>query len=190
MSANKTKNSTKNNTVVVTDEIIETIDQNRGNLSRAEFVDLCVSSFLESRTWVCRREIPPAPTAETLIEQKPLPPPSKAKVPEKADVGMEVEEELPNHYFRALWVVAILTYGVGDLLTTYLALRAGLTELNPIMSFFGNYVSMFFFKVATLIAVFLVSWAFRHHKGFYYSVPIITAVVGVILTVNNLVRLA
>jgi hypothetical protein len=183
------KNSTKNNTVVVTDEIIETIDQNRGNLSRAEFVDLCVSSFLESRTWVCRREIPPAPTAETLIEQKPLPPPSKAKVPEKADVGMEVEEELPNHYFRALWVVAILTYGVGDLLTTYLALRAGLTELNPIMSFFGNYVSMFFFKVATLIAVFLVSWVFRHHKGFYYSVPIITAVVGGILTVNNLVKL-
>lgn len=185
MSASKTKS----NTVVVTDEIIEIIDQNRGNLSRAEFIDLCVSSFLESRIWVChRREIPAAPAAETIVEQKPPPPPIKAKVPE-AEGAVEVEEELPNHYFRALWIVAILTYGVGDLLTTYMALRAGLVELNPIMAFFGNFVSMFFFKIATLIAVFLVSWVFRHHKSFYYSVPIITAVVGAILTINNLVRL-
>jgi hypothetical protein len=242
-------------------DLAELIDKYRDNLSREEFVDLCVRTFLKSRENTVgpipirtASEQPPkvekkSVTVEPATKQ-PLPqeepqeakkqqwPPKivqqltgaaaavrpsspktrdavpssttaakQAKVSVSAPAGgksqqvaatvqtpekaAETTREFPGAKyvnegsFIMLWLLAIGLYGLGDLVTTHWALQLGLLEANPIARLFGNILNMALFKIATIIAAFLISYCTFHSKTMIFSAPVMMVLVGTFLTVNN-----
>lgn len=95
--------------------------------------------------------------------------------------------------FYALWFVATLTYGVGDIATTSVAVYAvpGLVESNPILAPIQGQFGLPGF-LAIKLAIFLVMLAISvrgtraDDRIAYYWPPLATAVVGAGLTVWNL----
>lgn len=251
----------------LTKDLAEIIDKYRDNLSREEFVDLCVRSFLKSRD----SSVSPIPARTTSSQQPPLksekeksltaeqaekqpsqdepqeekkhqwspkivqqltgaaaarPSTVKAKdsvpssstatkqgkvsvsvpsagksqqvqatvqTPEKTGAGSaeKATREFPGaRYvnegsFIMLWLLAIGLYGLGDLVTTNWALQLGLMEANPVARLFGNILNMALFKIATIIAAFLISYTMFHSRSLIFSAPIMMVLVGTFLTVNN-----
>jgi len=152
--------------VSLSKELVELIDENRGELTRAEFIDLCVRSFLKK---VNLNPVIEAPEAYKKVEKTSAQP--------------------PNGCYKLSWTSAMLTYGVGDTLTSYLAFQAGLHEINPIMILLGNIIAIIFFKIAIFSVLLLISYFFINKKWLYLSVPIITTIVGLISTINNIMQL-
>jgi len=88
-----------------------------------------------------------------------------------------------------LWILAILLWGVGDILTTYLILRidpAG--EGNPLMSFIINSWGIWWSAVVTKIGGIAIIWGFLALvKALRTSrlAPSIFITLGTIATLNN-----
>lgn len=94
--------------------------------------------------------------------------------------------------FYLLWFVATLTYGVGDIATTSVAVYAvpGLVESNPVLAPIQGQFGLLGF-LAIKLAIFLVMLAISvrgtraDDRLAYYWPPVATAVVGAVLTVWN-----
>lgn len=93
---------------------------------------------------------------------------------------------------RWLWVVAVVTYGVGDTATTLVGLTSGrVTEAGPIAAtLVGSYGPLGFvaLKLGTL-ALFFVAW-YALRSPSRAAVPLAVAVAGAIISGWNIVVLA
>mgnify|MGYP007020463594 FL=1 len=91
-----------------------------------------------------------------------------------------------------LWGVAVLTYGVGDTITTIVAVYfvEGLGESNPIVVVLLNQFGirgLFGLKIVVFVVAVGVNIRTRRRDDpwSYYGPPIFVAVVGAVLTVSN-----
>jgi hypothetical protein len=89
----------------------------------------------------------------------------------------------------ALWVGALLLYGLGDLVTTTAVLAAGGRELNPLLAaaaltFGGGMVGPVVVKIVTLgcLAVIYLTRCASHR----WAIPLLLTVAGLALVLNNL----
>jgi hypothetical protein len=205
-------------------ELADIIDRYRESLTREEFIDLCVRTFLRDQGSI----IPETEKIEQVKEQK-IP---KREVPvkeearevhvreERVDRGTyapltvqhgplvqrgvrETAQTVPRTQARefpgaqyindtkfiVLWLAAIGFYGLGDLVTTHYALQLGLVEANPIAAIFKNIINMALFKIATIIAAFLISYTVFNTKTLIYSAPAMMLIAGLVLTVNNILKI-
>jgi|APHM01.1.fsa_nt_gi hypothetical protein len=91
-----------------------------------------------------------------------------------------------------LWGVAVLTYGVGDTITTIVAVYfvKGLGESNPIVAVLLNQFGiqgLFGLKIVVFVVAVGVSISTRTREDpwSYYGPPLFIAVIGTVLTVSN-----
>jgi hypothetical protein len=106
-------------------------------------------------------------------------------------LGIEVADRDVRR-FGLVWLLAVLTYGVGDLLTTMAILEApGLQEANAlVVGVIGQYGQAGF--VGVKLAAFLVAFgialdgARAGDRVTYYLPPVTLVVFGVALTAYNL----
>jgi hypothetical protein len=88
----------------------------------------------------------------------------------------------------ALWLPATLLYGFGDVITTWLVLRAGGTEVNPIsaplVGATGSIWPLILVKVAVFGSLILLAhFGLRQHK---WIVPALASCFGAGLVIHNL----
>jgi hypothetical protein len=197
-------------------ELADIIDKYRESLSREEFIDLCVKTFLrEQGSVVPEPEVEP-PQEEKVIEKvvarmeerKERQGPATVAVQHGPVVQQEIRQvkyavpqtgiegkEFPgaryinDSTFIMLWLAAVGFYGLGDLVTTNYALQLGLVEANPIAALFRNIVNMALFKVATIIAAFLISYTVFNTKTLIFSAPVMMLIAGAFLTMNNIAKI-
>jgi len=169
--------------------LLNIVDDNRGELSRADFIDLCVRTSLRQQGQAAAAPAAPAPVRS--LEATPVPAP--ARPPDESDEGkgftLAGDKFVKKPLFRGLWALAIVVFGVVDVLTTWYAFSVGLTELNPVAALFGNILGFAFFKAAITIIAFLVSYASFSDRTSAYGAPILIAAVGFLLMANNLVAI-
>lgn len=95
-----------------------------------------------------------------------------------------------------LWGVAVLTYGVGDFVTTIIAVYfvQGLGESNPFVLFLLNEFGirgLFALKIAVFVIAVGINLSFRKQGDWlgYYGPPVFVALLGTLLTVSNLLAI-
>ena len=90
--------------------------------------------------------------------------------------------------FDLLWLLAILTYGVGDLVTSNMAFSAGATELNPVLyPLINNSIWSFIqFKAIIIISLMAISTWLITIDSDARIVPLFTIAVGLFLIGNNI----
>lgn len=204
-------------------ELAEIIDKYRESLSREEFIDLCVRTFLKESS-VPEAVVQKRPAIEGEDkEREPVTEPVKKEVKKVAEERkshaptiaiqqvpvieprpertrqVTVEHKKPSEFpgakyindtkFLTLWLLAIGFYGLGDVVTTHYALQLGLIEANPIAAAFKNIVNMALFKVATIIATFLISYTVFNTKTLIFSAPVMMLIAGIALTLNNILKI-
>jgi len=204
--------------VSISKDLAAIIDKYRESLTREEFIDLCVKTFLKDQSSTISEAEDFFPSLGQHVTKKDV---SKQYVQEKKEkpepttiairgpvVQQEVKEikeaplqvvtevkEFPgakymnDRIFIALWLVAVGLYGFGDLITTSWAFEVGFVEANPIAALFRNIVNMALFKVATIIAAFLISYTVFSTKKLIFSAPIMMLIAGTFLTINNLYKI-
>lgn len=89
-----------------------------------------------------------------------------------------------------LWLSAIILYGVGDTLTSFLAFEVGGVEANPlfkkVLELGGGIPAFVMLKAASLIALYFISKRFVKRR---WVIPSLLMGVGLILVVHNLLML-
>ena len=91
-----------------------------------------------------------------------------------------------------LWILALVFFGVGDLVTTAIGLQVtGVVELSPVLAQFSGrtvYVMMLCLKVAAFAGCYLLWRAVPGPHAI--SAPLVLAVIGILVTTWNSVVLA
>jgi|GEM_PF-4175323 len=206
-------------------ELADIIDRYRESLTREEFIDLCVKTFLKDQGSIIpetekieqvkeqkipKREMPvkeeprEVHVREERVERSTYAPLTVQHGPRVQHGVRETTQIIPRTHearefpgaqyindtkFIVLWLAAIGFYGLGDLVTTHYALQLGLVEANPIAAIFKNIINMALFKIATIIAAFLISYTVFNTKTLIYSAPAMMLIAGVVLTVNNTLKI-
>jgi len=176
------------------------IDEHRGSRSREEFVETCLKSTLSNFRGRSpyRGDVPLNETSAAWNSG------AKSDVGRKGAIGVGTPKEagetkmthgtgtpLPGTIFsadplyRRLWYFALATFGVGDLVTTMVALNMGLTELNPLVSGLGSFAAVALLKLSVMTGIFVASYAGLHSRRAAYAAPAVTAFVGCMLILNN-----
>lgn len=93
--------------------------------------------------------------------------------------------------FYLLWVVVVVTYGVGDMLTTMAVVDApGLHEANAVvtaaLAFGGGGLAALKFLVIGGCVVLSAGAALRRDRVLYYLPPALLTAMGSLVTVHNL----
>ena len=101
---------------------------------------------------------------------------------------MEVLDELRRRLFG--WICAVLFYGFGDVISTWLVLEAGGRELNPLIRFFLDHMgrdlgTLWGVKALFLTALFLGSLLLPKKER--WVVPAMLIGMGLMLMVCNLI---
>jgi len=177
--------------------VIKLMDENRGDMSREEFIEICVNRKLRMKPKIktetetetkkknkieerrIKEEGPPTPT--------PVVTPFVSEAEEKE--GVERERVFPpwKSAFDHLWLIAFLLYGIGDTITSYVALRNAGFFGNPLLRllFNDNFYPVIPFKIAFLLSLFLISYlALESRISLIF--PIALSIVGFFLIINNL----
>ena len=91
-----------------------------------------------------------------------------------------------------LWILAVMFFGVGDLVTTAIGLQVtGVVELSPVLAQFSGrmvYVMMLCLKVVAFAGCYLLWRALPGPHAI--SAPLVLAVIGILVTLWNSVVLA
>jgi hypothetical protein len=93
-----------------------------------------------------------------------------------------------TEYEGTVWVLAVLAYGVGDTLTTYVGLRSGrAAEAGPLAAPLVEGYGIFGLVVLKLVTLglFYAAWRVARPPA-RFAVPLAVAVVGVGVTAWNL----
>lgn len=144
---------------------------------------------------------PPARSEQTSdAEVPPPPPPDEQEGVAATPPGPTREDiqELQPLYrqrtteFYLLWLVATLSYGLGDILTTSVVLvSARVSESNPFVAFlleqfgFGGFLGAKLVIFGLLIVI-SVRGGIENERLSYYAPPVLAVVIGVGLTLSNL----
>ena len=88
-----------------------------------------------------------------------------------------------------LWILAVLLFGVGDLLTTSLAFSRGAFEGNPIANYFlqisgGSIWSLTILKSFILSSLLLLSYL--KMEGYAWTIPAMLSCAGAYMLFHNL----
>jgi hypothetical protein len=155
---------------IVPESVARKVDDNRGDVSRADFIDSCIDS--------CLKEEPGRDRYATTEEFQ------------ECKQEIEVEEPKSKDVSVALWVAAIVLFGFADSLVSYLVFAAGGREANPFMVLVASAGGIWGFviiKTVILIGlIFLSALCFGKQQ---WIVPTILSLLGVFLLVHNLVTL-
>lgn len=88
------------------------------------------------------------------------------------------------------WIIAVITFGFGDTVSSFLAFSAGASELNPIMNWALNMpgaleglLGFVLFKTVTMGLLFMI--AFLWEGPHRWLIPLLMTIAGVYLTTNN-----
>jgi hypothetical protein len=108
----------------------------------------------------------------------------------------EIAEERtgePRTGLIVLWVLAILLFGVGDLLTSSLAFSLGAYEGNPIANYViqmsgGSIWSLTILKSFILCSLFLMSY--KKMEGLAWTIPAMLSLAGAYMLFHNLAVVA
>lgn len=208
-------------------ELSEIIDKYRENLTKEEFIDLCVRTFLKDQGSIIpeteKVEVPQQEKEREKVVAKEVPVEETREVPSREERregstpltiqhgplvqrgvrGTKQVVQRPEVHtkefpgakyindtkFIVLWLAAVGFYGLGDLVTTHYALQLGLVEANPVAAIFKNIINMALFKVATIIAAFLISYTVFNTKTLIYSAPAMMLIAGIVLVINNVLKI-
>ncbi|MBI4337095.1 MAG: hypothetical protein HY683_04610 [Chloroflexi bacterium] len=86
------------------------------------------------------------------------------------------------------WILALLFFGLGDTISSFLVFSKGGSELNPLMRLAlrlpGELLGFVFVKTVALSVLYAMAhfWEGPHR----WMIPIVMAIAGVYLTVNNI----
>ncbi len=166
--------------VPLSKEIVELIDENRDDLSRWKFIEFCMNEYLES---IKEKNA----EAKVQIEKHVHVVRSEKKI--KKDKPLEISWK---RKFDNLWFVAFLSYGAGDVLSSYLAFANPLAaEGNPVLRYLfnDNFYAFVFFKIAVLGSLLLLSYYYIRNKPVSLFVPVVLILVGIWASINNLLYL-
>lgn len=102
-----------------------------------------------------------------------------------------------EHRFRLAWLIAVATYGVGDIVTTIAVVffHPGIQEANPLMreaaKSLGS-LGVVPLKLAVFFAFIWVSVYFARNgdEWLSYAPPAVLTLTGSLVTVHNLIGLA
>ena len=105
----------------------------------------------------------------------------------------EVRTGEPRTGLIILWVLAILLFGVGDLLTSSLAFSLGAYEGNPIANYViqisgGSIWSLTILKSFILSSLFLISYL--KMEGLAWTIPAMLSMAGAYMLFHNLAVVA
>lgn len=92
--------------------------------------------------------------------------------------------------FEMLWVIAILTFGIGDIITTWWAVQNGAQEANPFLHniVHGNFGVFIIIKALLLGVAYIYSQVILVDDGHDARfMPFIFILAGVYLMTNNIV---
>ncbi len=151
-------------------EVVALIDENRDDLSRYKFIELCMDEYFESFADEKEEEAEDMTISEKrATNDRVLVPLSKETVAlidrnrddlsrwkfielcmnrylesiEETKIGITTKKPLQvpwKRRFNILWLGAFFSYGAGDVFSSYLASRARAIEGNPILNLFGDNV--------------------------------------------------
>lgn len=126
------------------------------------------------------------------------------EIEEKIEKEAKVEEEgvekkgiIDIHKYRKAWLLVVLTFGIGDIATTYLAFQGNATEGNPILRplLEAAFWLIIPFKILIIILIFFVSWYFvwafekdgnPSHERIAFAIVYIMTIVGIVLMISNI----
>ncbi len=143
--------------------LIGSIDEKKGDLSREAFVGICVHHTLG----LTGNDF----HLSTYLEEEG----SGKALPWK------------NNFDRA-WLAAILSYGLGDTIASYLALKRTGIFVDPVLGFLfkDNFYPVIPFKLVILLSALLISYSLLENKHAALILPIILFIAGVLLIMINI----
>lgn len=134
---------------------------------------------------------------EIITEKKEEGISSRTKEKEVVVKEKVIEGEFHVDKYRRAWIGVILTFGLGDIFTTWLAFQGNATEGNPFLApiLEANFWLIIPFKILVIILIFFISWYFvweyendsdPSHERVAFSIAYIMIVVGIILSIYNI----
>lgn len=86
------------------------------------------------------------------------------------------------------WILALLFFGLGDTISSFLVFSKGGSELNPLMRWSttlpGGLLGFVFMKILAISALYAIAYFWRGiHR---WMIPVIMTGVGVYLTISNI----
>jgi hypothetical protein len=101
--------------------------------------------------------------------------------------SVEEIEEVSGDAALLFWILALLFFGLGDIITSFLVFSIGGSELNPIMRWSthlpGGLLGFVFLKILAIAALYAIAYFWRGmHR---WMIPMVMTGVGVYLTVSN-----
>lgn len=171
--------------ITLSKDLVELIDENRDDLSRWEFIELCIKDYSESlknRTYIGEETKRIDEAVETL----------EGKTYRYVQIEGKNKETPWKGTFEILWIGAILSYGAGDVLSSYLAFgKAWVVEGNPVLNYLlgGNIYAFIPFKIAILLSLFLISYYYLQSKFASIFIPSMLILIGIVISIKNLLFL-
>ena len=91
---------------------------------------------------------------------------------------------------RTLWLLAVLTFGVGDLVTTGYGLSVGLAESHPAFAMFNDIpvmgaIAVFTGVKAVVILLFAGGWYSIRTRDYAQGIPFGLSLLGTAITMWN-----
>lgn len=133
---------------------------------------------------------------EKKVKEKSIKRFSKEKKEVKKTVERDVVGEINVNKYRMAWVFVLLTFGIGDIASTWLAFQGNATEGNPFLAplLEANFWLIIPFKILIIILIFFVSyyfvWAYENdgepsHERIAFTIAHLLIIVGIGLSLYN-----
>ncbi len=145
--------------------LVGLIDNKRDDLSREAFIKICIDHTLAGK--------------------------SHHHISAEEEYWEKKEKELPwQNTFNRAWLVAFLSYGIGDVAASYMSLnRAGFFE-DPLMRFLfdNNFYPVIPFKITVLLSVLLISYLLLEKRLTSLLFPVLLSIAGIFFIIGNILH--
>ena len=143
--------------------LVELIDENRDELSREEFIKICIDY--------------------TLLEER------REKSNHTEESFEKRMKELPwQDSFDRAWLLAFLSYGIGDVAASYIAFRQAGFFGDPLIRllFDDNFYPVIPFKITVLLSALVLSYFLLEKKITSLFIPVFLSIAGIVFIVINI----